>query len=171
MVFALLVAASAAARLGAVGLEVLEARAVAYALGMVAVAVMVGVAVRPRSLGRAADAAIELGARADDAVRDRLASALGDRSLLVGWWMPERGVFETAAGLEVTPPVDGVDRAEVIVEVDGRPLARVVGAAARLEEAGVREAIRRAAHSRPRTSDSPPGCVRRRTMWSGPGLA
>jgi signal transduction histidine kinase len=31
------------------------------------------------------------------------------------------------------------------VEADGRPLARVVGAAARLEESGVREAIRRAA--------------------------
>ena len=145
VVFAVIVAAGAAVHLGVAGFEILQARAVAYALGMVGVAVMVGIAVRPRSLGRTADAVIELGARADDAVRDRLASALGDRSLTVGWWAAQRQVFETPEGVEVTQPAEGQARTGVIVEVDGRPLARVVGATARLDEAGVREAIRRAA--------------------------
>ena len=145
VLFAVLVAGGAIARLGIADLDALSIRAVTYALGMVGVAALAGLAVRPRSLGRAADAVIELGAPPDDAVRDRLAAALGDRTLTVGWWVPERDVFATAGDVQVTPPLPGGDRTGVTVEVDGRPVALVVGSTSRLDEAGVREAMRRAA--------------------------
>ena len=122
----------------------LEVRAVGYALGLVGVAVLCALATRPTSIGRATDAVVELGAEPDDAVRDILAVALHDRSLEIGGWSPDIGRFLSSRGQEVAKPAEGGRRRGLIVEVDGRPLAMVVGAAARLDDVGVEEAILRA---------------------------
>jgi len=144
IVVGLLMAAAAGATIIAPGRPTLEVRAVAYACGLVGVAVLAGLASRPAPLARATDAVLELGASRNDAVRDRLAKALGDPSLEVGWWTAERRVFTTTGGAEVSAPAGGGERRGLTVEVDGQRVALVVGDAARLDESGVRDAILRA---------------------------
>ena len=60
------------------------------------------------------------------ALRDALAAALGDRSLALAFWLPERGHWVDAAGAPFTPPAPGSGRASTPVERDGRPVALLV---------------------------------------------
>jgi signal transduction histidine kinase len=86
-------------------------------------------------------------------LRDRLAKALGDRSLRVGYWLPERGVYVDDQGREVDLPAADGDRSVTIVREGGDPvavlvhdagvltdpeLARSVAAAARIAVANAR---------------------------------
>jgi signal transduction histidine kinase len=55
-----------------------------------------------------------------------LAESLGDRTLSIAYWLPDRGVFVDDAGRPVTLPDVGSGRAWTAVERDGRRLAAIL---------------------------------------------
>ena len=59
-------------------------------------------------------------------LRDRLASALGDRSLAVGYWLPEEGRYVDDAGRPFELPETGSGRRVTLVGQEGQPLAALV---------------------------------------------
>jgi signal transduction histidine kinase len=80
----------------------------------------------------------------EGALRDRLASALGDRSLIFGYWLPERGVYVDHRGEVVELPGDG--RGGVTVVRQGsEPLAVLVHDADRVDDAELLESVAAAA--------------------------
>jgi signal transduction histidine kinase len=60
------------------------------------------------------------------AIRDELARALGDPTLEVAFWLPERGEYVGAAGRPVQLPQEDAGRAVTRLEQDGAPLAALV---------------------------------------------
>ena len=89
------------------------------------IAMLVGV-LRSR-LARAAvgDLVLELEGKPPGAVRAALARALGDPTLEVAFWLPERRSYVNAAGEPVSLP-DGEDRAVAVLESAGQPVAALV---------------------------------------------
>jgi signal transduction histidine kinase len=59
-------------------------------------------------------------------VREMLAESLGDRSLSIAYWLPDREIFVDEAGRTVTLPESGSRRAWTAVERDGRRVAAIV---------------------------------------------
>jgi signal transduction histidine kinase len=82
--------------------------------------------------GRWAQAAItglvvDLGELGDaGTLRDRLARALGDPSLIVGYWLPDESRYVDEAGRPVELPIAGGERAVTAIEQDGEPVAALV---------------------------------------------
>ena len=81
-------------------------------------------------------ARLSLGARDVDA-RRVLAEALGDPSLTVAFWRPQRSEYVDARGHPVQPPTGGTGRSTTIVRQDGEPLAMIVHDAALDVEPGL----------------------------------
>jgi signal transduction histidine kinase len=70
---------------------------------------------------------VDLGEPAAGGVlRDRLARALGDPTLVVGYWLPEQGRYVDEAGRPVALPGSGAGRAVTPVEENGRRVAVLV---------------------------------------------
>jgi signal transduction histidine kinase len=89
---------------------------------------------------------VELGDRdAAGTLRDRLADALGDRSLQLGYWAPaaDRYVDDEGAGLEL--PGTGSSRRVTTIDSDGQPIAVLVHDAAVLDDPRLVEAVAAAA--------------------------
>ncbi len=63
-------------------------------------------------------------------VREMLAESLGDRTVAVAYWLPDRGRFVDEAGRPVELPEPGSGRAWTAVERDGRRVAAIVHDAA-----------------------------------------
>jgi signal transduction histidine kinase len=90
--------------------------------------------------GRWAQAAItglvvDLGELGDaGTLRDRLARALGDPSLVVGYWLPGVGGYVDEAGQPVQLPIAGAQRAVTPIEHDGEPVAALVHDASVLDD-------------------------------------
>ncbi|MDA0167490.1 sensor domain-containing protein [Solirubrobacter taibaiensis] len=63
-------------------------------------------------------------------VRELLAESLGDRSITVAYWLPDREKFVDEQGRDVTLPASGSGRAWTAVERDGRRLAAIIHDAA-----------------------------------------
>ena len=59
-------------------------------------------------------------------LRDRLARALGDPTLVVGYWLPADGRYVDEAGRPVELPIAGAGRAMTPIEQDGEPVAALV---------------------------------------------
>jgi signal transduction histidine kinase len=59
-------------------------------------------------------------------MRDLLAEALGDPSLELAYWLPDRGVYVSATGREVELPEAGAGRSVTFVERDGERVAAIV---------------------------------------------
>jgi signal transduction histidine kinase len=82
--------------------------------------------------GRWAQAAItglvvDLGELGDAGpLRDRLARALGDPSLILGYWLPGEGRYVDETGRPVELPIAGAERAVTPIEQDGEPIAALV---------------------------------------------
>jgi signal transduction histidine kinase len=66
-------------------------------------------------------------------LREALADAFGDRSLLLAYWLPDRGHYVDAEGHRVELP-EGGSRAWTPVQRDGAPLAAIVHDAALADE-------------------------------------
>ncbi len=79
------------------------------------------------------DLVLELERTPPQGLRDALARALGDPSLELALWLPERGVFADAAGQAVELPHDD-SRAVTRLEHEGEPLAALVHDPSLLEE-------------------------------------
>jgi signal transduction histidine kinase len=70
---------------------------------------------------------VDLGELGDaGSLRDRLARALGDPSLVVGYWLPGDGRYVDEAGRLVQLPPAGAGRAVTPLEQDGEPIAALV---------------------------------------------
>jgi len=81
-------------------------------------------------------ARLSAGARDLDA-RRVLADALGDPSLTVAFWRPQRREYVDAGGHPVQPPAGATGRSTTIVRQDGDPLAMIVHDAALDAEPGL----------------------------------
>jgi signal transduction histidine kinase len=72
------------------------------------------------------DLVLELEHTPPQEIRGALAHALGDPSLEVAFWLPERHEFVDAAANPVVVPEDGHRRAVTMLEHEGQPLAALV---------------------------------------------
>jgi signal transduction histidine kinase len=118
---------------GAGALENLE-RARVIALAAVPFAFLAGLA-RSRVAGAAAlsELVARLGA-GPRVLRDAVADALGDPTLELAYWLPEREEWVDAAGVSVALPNGNPARACTPVERDGRPVAMLIHDAAVADE-------------------------------------
>src|SRR5215469_18797526 len=78
-------------------------------------------------------------------LRDRLARALGDPTLVVGYWLPAQRRYVDEAGRPVTLPAAGAGRAVTPVEEDGRRVAVLVHDPAVLDDPALLAAVGSAA--------------------------
>ena len=93
-----------------------------------------------------ADLVVDLGKRADTlTLQDELGRALGDRSLVLGYWLPEQGRYVDDAGRPVEPPEPGAGRAVTPIAHDGEPVAVLVHDETVLEDPALVEAVASAA--------------------------
>ncbi len=93
-----------------------------------------------------ADLVVDLGKRADTrTLRDELGRALGDRSLVLGYWLPEEAHYVDDAGRPVELPDPGAGRAVTPIAHDGEPIAVLVHDEAVLEDAALVDAVASAA--------------------------
>lgn len=92
------------------------------------------------------DLVVDLGQQADTrTLRDELGRALGDRSLLLGYWLPEEGRYVDDAGRPVELPEPGAGKAVTPITYDGTPIAVLVHDEAVLEDPALVEAVASAA--------------------------
>jgi signal transduction histidine kinase len=78
-------------------------------------------------------------------LRDHLANALGDRSLVLGYWLADRGVYVDDRGRELELPEQDGDRRVTIVREGGEPVAALVHSADVLADRGLVESVAAAA--------------------------
>jgi signal transduction histidine kinase len=69
-------------------------------------------------------------ATATGPVRELLAESLGDRTVAIAYWLPDRQAFVDEIGRPVALPQPGSARAWTAIERDGRPVAAIVHDAA-----------------------------------------
>jgi signal transduction histidine kinase len=80
------------------------------------------------------DLVLELQHARPQDVRDALAKALGDPTLDVAFWLPERNAYADASGKPVELPTDGTRAVTPLEHEDGEPLAAIVHDPSLLEE-------------------------------------
>ncbi|MBO0813765.1 MAG: hypothetical protein J2P30_01220, partial [Actinobacteria bacterium] len=85
------------------------------------------------------------GAAAGGVLRDRLARALGDATLVVGYWLPGQGGYVDEAGRLVEIPAAGAGRAVTPVEENGQRVAVLIHDVAVLDEPALLSAVEAAA--------------------------
>jgi signal transduction histidine kinase len=102
-------------------------------------------------LGRWAQAAVtklvvDLGGDAEaGTLRARLARALGDRSLVIGYWLPEAGGYVDERGNPVALPAAGSGRSVTVIEQRGERIAALVHDATVLDDPALSDAVASAA--------------------------
>ncbi len=87
------------------------------------------------------DLVVELGESRSATLRGALASALGDPSLMVGYWLPDVQGFFDAEGNAVVVPRDGSPQSSTLIERDGQTVAILVHDPAVASDPGLIEAI------------------------------
>ncbi|HXV95955.1 MAG TPA: hypothetical protein VD695_05360, partial [Gaiellaceae bacterium] len=93
-----------------------------------------------------ADLVVDLGQRTDTrTLRDELGRALGDRSLVLGYWLAEEARYVDDAGRPVELPEPGAGRAVTPIAHDGEPVAVLVHDESVLEDPALVEAVASAA--------------------------
>ena len=144
---ALVLAGNAAARLAFPDATATSATLLVYQLALcaLAVALLVGLLVRPWARGAVTDLVVEIGDSRSGTVRDALARALGDPTLEVGFWLPETGTFVDAGGRTVDRPAGGSARRVTHVEREGRTVAVLVHDPSVLDDARLVDAVDAAA--------------------------
>ena len=93
-----------------------------------------------------ADLVVDLGRQADTrTLRDELGRALGDRSLVLGFWLPGEGRYVDDAGRPIELPRPGAGKAVTPIAHDRQPVAVLVHDEAVLEDQALVEAVASAA--------------------------
>lgn len=141
-------ALAAVTALAGVGYATAEGSLYGYEAGLSASALLFAAALASQSRVRTTLAdlvVVDLGpALRPDTMRGALARALGDSSLEVGYWMADAGRYVDADGLTVTLPGASDQRAAMLIERDGEPMAALVHDPAVLEDPSLLEAVREA---------------------------
>ena len=143
----LVLAGTAAARLLLPQGEVSGASLLAYevALCVLAGGLLAGVLVAPWQQTAVTDLVVELGEARSGTLRGELSRALGDPSLEMGYWLPDRAGFVDAEGRVLALPDPGSGRSVTTVEREGQPVAVLVHDPAVLDDPGLLEAVTSAA--------------------------
>jgi signal transduction histidine kinase len=143
----LVVAGTATARLLLPPEEVSGPSLLVYeaALCVLAVTLLLGLLVAPWQRAAVTDLVVELGEARSGTLRGELARALGDPTLEVGYWLPDRAMFVDAEGRLLSLPEPGSGRSVTTVEREGQPVAVLVHDPAVLEDPGLLEAVTSAA--------------------------
>jgi signal transduction histidine kinase len=143
----LVLAATAAARLLLPPGQVSGPLLLVYqaALCLLAGGLLAGLLVAPWQPAAVADLVVELGQAHSGTLRGELARALGDPSLEIGYWLPDRHAYVDAEGRALTPPEPGSGRSMTVLEREGQPVAALVHDPAVLEDPGLLEAVTAAA--------------------------
>jgi signal transduction histidine kinase len=115
------------------------------ALCVLAGGLLAGLLVAPWQRAAVADLVVELGEVRSDTLRVELSRALGDPSLEIGYWLPDRAGFVDAEGRVLALAGAGSGRSVTIVEWEGQPVAALVHDPAVLEDPGLLEAVASAA--------------------------
>jgi signal transduction histidine kinase len=143
----LVLAGTAAARLllppGEVGRLTLLIYEVA--LCVLAGGLLAGLLIAPWQQTAIADLVVELGEARSGTVRGQLSRALGDPSLEIGYWLPDRAAFVNAEGRVLALPDAGSGRSVTVVEREDQPVAALVHDPAVLADPGLLEAVTSAA--------------------------
>ncbi len=139
----LVLAGIAAARLLLPREEVGGASLLVYELALLVLAggLLAGLLAAPWERAVVTDLVVELGEARSGTLRGELSRALGDRSLEIGYWLPDRAVFVDAEGRTLSLPGPGSRRSVTIVEREGQPVAVLVHHPAVLEDPGLLEAV------------------------------
>jgi signal transduction histidine kinase len=117
-----------------------------YSWGLIPIGVMIGMLRTRQHRSVVADLMVELGAAPQPAaLRDLLARALGDPSLELAFWLPDRRGYVDADGSAVELPAGDARRRVSILRYDGEPLAALVYDPALLEDPKLLEAVSAAA--------------------------
>jgi signal transduction histidine kinase len=106
---------------------------------------LAGLLLAPWDRAAVTDLVVELGEAHSGTLRGALSRALGDPSLEIGYWLPDRKVFVDADGRMLQVPDPGSGRSVTVVEREGRPVAVVVHDPAVLADPGLLEAVAAAA--------------------------
>jgi signal transduction histidine kinase len=143
----LVLAAGAVARLAFPAGDASDVVLLAYEGALVAVAIglLIGLLRAPWERAPVADFVVELGELPSGTLRDSLARALGDPSLMVGYWLPDTGIYVGSDGTRLELPAPGEPRAVTRVERDGHPLAALVHDPVVLDDPGLVEGVAAAA--------------------------
>jgi signal transduction histidine kinase len=115
------------------------------ALCVLAGGLLAGLLVAPWQRAAVADLVVELGEVRSDTVRGELSRALGDPSLEIGYWLPDRAAYVDAEGHMLALPDASSGRSVTTVEREGQPVAALVHDPAVLEDPGLVEAVTSAA--------------------------
>ena len=116
-----------------------------YSWGLIPIGVMIGMLRTRQHRSVVADLVVELGAAPQPAaLRDLLARALGDPSLELAFWLPDRERYVDADGSPVELPDDTRRRVSVLHHGD-EPLAALIYDPALLEDPKLLEAVSAAA--------------------------
>jgi signal transduction histidine kinase len=115
------------------------------ALCVLAGGLLAGLLVAPWQRAAVADLVVELGEARSGTVRGQLSRALGDPSLAIGYWLPDRAAFVDAEGRVLALPDAGSGRSVTLVEREGQPVAVLVHDPAVLADPGLVEAVTSAA--------------------------
>ena len=143
----LVLAGTAAARLLLPPGEVSGASLLVYeaALCVLAGGLLAGLLIDPWQQTTVADLVVELGEARSGTLRGELARALGDPSLEIGYWLPDRAGFVDTEGRVLALPGAGSGRSVTVVEREGQPVAALVHDPAVLDDPGLLEAVTSAA--------------------------
>jgi signal transduction histidine kinase len=106
---------------------------------------LVGLVVAPWQAAAVADLVVELGEARSGTLRGALARALGDPSLEIGYWLPDRDAYVDAEGRALPRPEPGSGRSMTVLEREGQPVAVLIHDPAVLEDPGLLEAVTSAA--------------------------
>lgn len=131
----------AAARLAVPAGDAADPALLAYQTVLVAVAVGLYARVRGPAVSAVADLVVELGETRSGTLRDRLARALGDRTLEVGYWSADAGAYLDDAGSGLALPAPASGRSATHVERNGLPFAVLVHDAEVLRDPALVEAV------------------------------
>jgi signal transduction histidine kinase len=144
---ALVLAGGAAARLALPGGEANDASVLALEAALCAIAggLLFGLLASSWERALVTDLVVELGETRSGTLRDRLARALGDPTLEVGFWLSNGAALVDSDGRPFVLPEPGSSRSVTLIEREGRRVAALVHDPAVLDDPGLRAAVSSAA--------------------------
>ena len=100
-----------------------------------------GVLSRSHERADVADLVVELGEERSDRLRDGLARALGDPSLVVGYWLSETDEYVDSSGRPLPMPDDASGRATTFIGATSNPIGILIHHPSVLDDPGLVESI------------------------------